>query len=600
MEAEAKQGEAARSFFFPSLTYCGCNRGASLIAEGHAEEPADQVGGDLECFEGQQRHRSGRRYAAPQPPHDAAVRLQPGLTPGSGSDYASRAWVEAIKRAELDRKLRYDHEYDFYDFAQRKATVLCIPTNVIHLRPVASTPSTPRSLGSDDSAFSLPPRRKSAYSERLNRAATLSNHERITRWGVLTGKLIHCKVMDFTAVTENTIHKTRLQASKATILNSVRERARLVVLQAMHLAKFFAKEPEDALDSEWHDPNLLTHLFSTEFVDTLVLVGNAARKVLASQPLLVEATVPCRVFGDLHGQLRDLLLLFRAFGGPKGDEGPTFVFNGDFVDRGCHQLAVVGLLLSLKVLWPEKVWLIRGNHEDRYMNERYGFRKECDELLGVSDGGKIFEAVQNTFDQMPIACRIADRVLVVHGGLGDGAWKLSDLHEVRRPLTGDIMNRPENRWVLNILWSDPIEDGEMGVFGVHASPRGEIASQFAWNVTKTFCARNGLSLVVRSHQSKHASLGIEVMHEHMLIRVFSARDYEGHGNDAAVLMISGEADVSNAEQLLTVRSQVLRSVTKARGALKNGNGQSGTRRKDRQRFAAAGADCYFPVGPALP
>jgi hypothetical protein len=48
------------------------------------------------------------------------------------------------------------------------------------------------------------------------------------------------------------------------------------------------------------------------------------------------------------------------------------VFNGDFVDRGQHQLEVVCLLFALKVLYPSRVWLIRGNHEFRKLNDNMG------------------------------------------------------------------------------------------------------------------------------------------------------------------------------------------------------------------------------------
>jgi hypothetical protein len=97
--------------------------------------------------------------------------------------------------------------------------------------------------------------------------------------------------------------------------------------------------------------------------------------------------------------------------------------------------------------------------------------------------------------------------------------------------------------VWNILWSDPIEDDQQadqrGVFGVHPSPRSSTGLfKFGWNVTKTFCAANGLGLIIRSHQSKEGSLGFSLMHDRMLIRVFSARDYEEHGNDGAVILVS--------------------------------------------------------------
>ena len=70
--------------------------------------------------------------------------------------------------------------------------------------------------------------------------------------------------------------------------------------------------------------------------------------------IVVVAPPGSKVFGDTHGQLRDLLALFAAFGFPShrdgGDvESVSYVFNGDFVDRGAHQLEVVTLLFALKV-----------------------------------------------------------------------------------------------------------------------------------------------------------------------------------------------------------------------------------------------------------
>ena len=63
--------------------------------------------------------------------------------------------------------------------------------------------------------------------------------------------------------------------------------------------------------------------------------------------------LPAKVFGDIHGQFRDLLLLFGEFGFPShrtGDvQSTAYVFNGDWVDRGPHQLEVVALLFALKV-----------------------------------------------------------------------------------------------------------------------------------------------------------------------------------------------------------------------------------------------------------
>ena len=93
-------------------------------------------------------------------------------------------------------------------------------------------------------------------------------------------------------------------------------------------------------------------------------LSRACQAVVSKQPVLVPVPVPCKVFGDVHGQFSDLLLLFSEYGFPThtaGDvESISYVFNGDFVDRGNHQLEVVCLLFALKAMYPNRIFLIRG------------------------------------------------------------------------------------------------------------------------------------------------------------------------------------------------------------------------------------------------
>jgi len=404
----------------------------------------------------------------------------------------------------------------------------------------------------------------SPFQRTLKRQNTMSNMELVTQWGVLVAKLQRYNFFDIRDACSSAIGEKRREANAkaGTVLTSLKNRAEVVCEQARQLAERVANEKIDKMDSEWEPEGVLVQLFSTQYLDTLIILANGTRKLLSSQPMLSQAHAPARIFGDIHGQFRDILLLFHAFGSPnKNPDCPTYIFNGDFVDRGEHQLEVLGVLFAMKLAYPNKVWLIRGNHEDRIMNVSYGLQAECMARLGKSFGVKIFDSVQKAFEQLPIGLVLENNILVVHGGIGRGKWNLSDCKGVRRPLTPEELAKPENEWIYDILWSDPIEeDAEGGVFGVHQSPRGKLASQFAWDVTKTFCARNGLSLIIRSHQSKIGSLGFEVMHEHLLMRVFSARDYEGHGNDSAVLSISKK----DGDDLLYVRPQVLRSTTKLR------------------------------------
>ena len=102
---------------------------------------------------------------------------------------------------------------------------------------------------------------------------------------------------------------------------------------------------------------------------------------------MLQIGLPCRVYGDIHGQMPDLLEFFKQFSWPDERKGDIlamhYLFLGDFVDRGAYSTDVIALLFSLKILYPDKVFLVRGNHEDRLMNQNYGFLQDCQTRFGV-------------------------------------------------------------------------------------------------------------------------------------------------------------------------------------------------------------------------
>lgn len=398
----------------------------------------------------------------------------------------------------------------------------------------------------------------------------------VTNWGVMVGKALWCRMSGqgeggkrskngLIAVAHQDCSGFGREAESKRTIRAVKmaeRRGAMVVSQMRALVKRVGRETQDTFDADWTE-DALNFLFSADYPDTLMILATGARTVLAQQPSVVHVESPCKVFGDIHGQLRDLLLLFHTYGVPGEDPNLSFVFNGDFVDRGAHQLEVIGVLLALKMHLPDRVFLVRGNHEDAHMNRRYGFQDVCTDMIGPDFGSKAFQLFQKAFDMLPFACVIHERLLVVHGGIGDGRWSLDDLQRVKRPFKSDDIQAKGNEWIFNILWSDPIEEDaitrqDSSYFGVHSSPRGRSALHFGWNVTKTFCALNGLDLIIRSHQCMEEGLGFNMMHENMLLQVFSARDYEESRNDCAVLKIQ-EAD----DGKLHVRPQVLRSKAKS-------------------------------------
>lgn len=116
--------------------------------------------------------------------------------------------------------------------------------------------------------------------------------------------------------------------------------------------------------------------FRTNFILSLV---DECQRIIESQPMVLKVESPVKVFGDIHGQYQDLMRFFDLWGEPseKGDiESYDYLFLGDYVDRGSHSLETICLLMAMKIKYPTKVHLLRGNHEDKWINNAFGFAEE--------------------------------------------------------------------------------------------------------------------------------------------------------------------------------------------------------------------------------
>ena len=129
-----------------------------------------------------------------------------------------------------------------------------------------------------------------------------------------------------------------------------------------------------------------------------------AREVFIKEDNVQAVSCPVTVAGDVHGQFHDLLELFKIGGEPPNT---NYLFMGDYVDRGYYSVETVSLMVALKIRYPTRITLLRGNHESREITQVYGFYDECVRKYGNQN---VWTYFTDLFDYIPITALIEGKV----------------------------------------------------------------------------------------------------------------------------------------------------------------------------------------------
>ena len=250
----------------------------------------------------------------------------------------------------------------------------------------------------------------------------------------------------------------------------------------------------------------------------LIKIASHGMKIFENEPSLLDLKPPIIIVGDLHGQLLNLFQIFQNFDLPPNT---TYLFLGDIVDRGPFSIETVTLLFSLKICFPENVYIIRGNHEFSNVSLNGGF---FEELTGIYNNQEVFNAFNEAFNYLPIAAKLGPYICL-HGGISPELETLEQIRSIPKPITGY-----SDPILCGIFWSDPHES----VKTFQSSTRG-VGFFFGRKPLISFLNQNNLKVLIRGHECVD---GYSYRFKNRCVTVFSASNYCGTSeNHAAALQI---------------------------------------------------------------
>ena len=97
--------------------------------------------------------------------------------------------------------------------------------------------------------------------------------------------------------------------------------------------------------------------------------------------------------------------------------------------------------------YPDRITLIRGNHESRQITQVYGFYDEC---LRKYRSVNVWRYCTEIFDYLALAAVVDREIFCVHGGLSPSIDTLDKLMLIDRK-----QEVPHDGPMCDIMWSDP-------------------------------------------------------------------------------------------------------------------------------------------------
>ncbi len=281
-----------------------------------------------------------------------------------------------------------------------------------------------------------------------------------------------------------------------------------------------------------HNPGEIDKLNSSELSDLLFQGYHELSNL--NEKALIELRGEGRVIfvGDTHGDFKitSSVVLERFLG---HEENTFLVFLGDYIDRTPRDLPWgsinnIAYLLLLKITYPDRVHLLKGNHETNNIIECYPYEFENDIERKFGLQYNLHEKFVQIFSVFPLMVKTKNGVFASHGGILKGAG-LDDLRN---------LDKKGYNAVSSIVWSDPKDYGGY---------RGNVGDNFNEEELKEFLEKIGASVMIRGHD--YNTLGF-IIYDRRCLTIFSSRDYADKGNKGVLIAETNlDQDINDARDL---------------------------------------------------
>lgn len=269
-------------------------------------------------------------------------------------------------------------------------------------------------------------------------------------------------------------------------------------------------------------------------------VGKIGKKRIKGKLATIEPRGEVTIIGDIHGDLESLVHILIDSGfmeKAKQQKETTLIFLGDYGDRGPNSTEVYYVILKLKQQFPEKVVLMRGNHEgpESLLAYPHDLPVQFQQRFG-KQGDTVYSSIRKLFNQLYNAALVENRFILIHGGFPTHAQSIDDLAHANETY-------PKEAFLEEMLWNDPEEN----ITSAIASPRGA-GKLFGANITTAFLKMLDVNVLIRGHEPCRE--GFKLNHNSKILTLFSRKGEPYFNEHGAYLRLNLTRKPKNAEELL--------------------------------------------------